>query len=107
MSTVISIKNFRKDLASYADAAERGKSFIVLRRSKPSFKIVPVSGNVEIEDEDIVETDILGFSNDDEIGIIFKKPFDPKVIINKIKILKDKIAFSKIYTNSFQNWPIR
>jgi antitoxin (DNA-binding transcriptional repressor) of toxin-antitoxin stability system len=46
-SQTISIKNLRASLSNIADEVEfRGKSFQVFRRSKPSFKIVPIDAEV-------------------------------------------------------------
>ena len=46
-SQTIAIKNLRASLSKIADEVEfRGKSFQVFRRSKPSFKIVPVDTEV-------------------------------------------------------------
>jgi len=50
--TTIAIKDFRNNLSSFADKAEKGESFIVFRRSKPAFKVVPV----EIETDEKWET---------------------------------------------------
>lgn len=47
MSTLISIKDFRKSLAVIADAVEQGESFLVMRRSKPAFKVEPVEAQGE------------------------------------------------------------
>lgn len=44
MTNSISIKQFRNNMAKIATEAEKGSSFIVIRRSKPSFKIVPFNG---------------------------------------------------------------
>lgn len=41
MSTLIGIKDFRASLADIADAVEKGESFLVMRRSKPIFKVEP------------------------------------------------------------------
>lgn len=42
-----SIKDLRQNLAEFADAAEKGEIITVFRRSKASFKIVPVDINTE------------------------------------------------------------
>ncbi len=44
----ISIKELRENLARVADRAERGETFRVIRRSKPSFIIM----NVGLDDSD-------------------------------------------------------
>lgn len=43
----ISIKNLRVSLAKVASLAEKGESFVVLRRSTPCFKIVPYTNTEE------------------------------------------------------------
>jgi len=39
MSTIIGIKDFRKSLATIADEVMKGKSYTVMRRSKPAFTV--------------------------------------------------------------------
>lgn len=41
MSTFIGIKDFRRSLTQVAKATEKGQQFIVMRRSKPAFMVVP------------------------------------------------------------------
>ena len=41
MSTIISMKDFRKSLAAVADAVTKGKTFLVMRRSQPAFMVKP------------------------------------------------------------------
>lgn len=40
--TVIGLKDLRENTESYIAAVEKGRSFTVVRRSKPIFKLVPV-----------------------------------------------------------------
>lgn len=42
MKNIVALKTFRQDVAKYADAVEKGNSFIIMKRSKPLFRIVPV-----------------------------------------------------------------
>lgn len=42
MSRIISMQDIRESLASIADRARAGESFVVVRNSKPAFRIVPV-----------------------------------------------------------------
>lgn len=42
MTKLIPIKEFRKNLAHYADLAEKGMTIVVIRRSEPSFKVIPL-----------------------------------------------------------------
>lgn len=41
MQAVIGLKELRQDTENYISQVESGKSFIVMRRSRPIFKIVP------------------------------------------------------------------
>lgn len=45
----ISIKELREQLSDIADRAERGESFRVIRRSKPSFIIMKIDTDVSEE----------------------------------------------------------
>lgn len=47
MKNTVSIKYLRNNMAEVASKVEKGESFVVMRRSKPSFKVVPV----DTEDE--------------------------------------------------------
>jgi len=68
---VIAIKNLRSSLSSIADEVEfRGKSFQVFRRSKPSFKIVPIEAEVS-EWETVVD-----FTTENGKGISIEKALD-------------------------------
>ncbi len=71
----IAIKNLRTSLATIADEVElNNKSFQVFRRSKPSFKIVPV--NSEIEEWETV----LDFTQENGQGV------DIDVVLNKLTV---------------------
>ncbi|MFH1024930.1 MAG: hypothetical protein V1809_16240 [Planctomycetota bacterium] len=41
MSKIISMQDIRVSLAAIADEAEAGESFVVIRNSKPAFRIEP------------------------------------------------------------------
>ncbi len=43
MDTLIAMQDIRNSLASIADRAEGGESFIVVRNSHPAFRIAPLS----------------------------------------------------------------
>lgn len=45
----ISIKELRQNLADVADRVEKGESFRVIRRSKPSFIIVKIDAEIPEE----------------------------------------------------------
>ena len=47
MSTLISIKDFRKTLADVADAVEKGETFTIMRRSRPAFVVKPFEEDEE------------------------------------------------------------
>ncbi len=55
MTQSTSIKELRANLAQIANAAESGTVFEVYRRSKPSFKIVPIDTPLENEWETVVD----------------------------------------------------
>lgn len=50
----ISIKELRSNLADYADRAERGETFRVIRRSKPSFILMKIDAEQPEEDWETV-----------------------------------------------------
>ncbi|MBI2099532.1 type II toxin-antitoxin system prevent-host-death family antitoxin [Candidatus Uhrbacteria bacterium] len=43
MNKIIGLKQLRNNVASYAKEVQRGKSFIVVKQSKPLFKITPLT----------------------------------------------------------------
>ena len=42
MNTIINLKELRQNVSKYAKRVNKGDSFIVMRRSKPLFRISPV-----------------------------------------------------------------
>ena len=42
MKNFITLKNLRENMQEYAQKVQKGNSFIVLKRSKPLFKISPI-----------------------------------------------------------------
>ena len=42
MKQIIGLKNFRQNIKKYHSAVQKGESFIVVRKSKPLFQIVPL-----------------------------------------------------------------
>lgn len=42
MEKIIGLKQLRENVSFYADEVQNGRSFIIIRRSRPLFKIVPV-----------------------------------------------------------------
>ncbi len=41
-NTIIALKEFRLNTQKYIDASEKGNSFIVVKRSRPVFRILPI-----------------------------------------------------------------
>ncbi len=42
MTTIVGLKELRENLGAYERRVQRGDSFIVMKRSKPIFKISPI-----------------------------------------------------------------
>ncbi len=49
LNDVIGVKELRLNLNQFIDAVEKGRSFTVVRRSKPVFKITPLNKEEEWE----------------------------------------------------------
>ena len=48
MDNIINLKNLRENMQEYAKKVQKGDSFIVFKKSKPLFKIIPIDdGNWE------------------------------------------------------------
>ena len=43
MASIISAKELRQHFGEIADRVEKGEEFVVLKRSKPLFRMVPIS----------------------------------------------------------------
>lgn len=43
MDNIIGLKELRENVAEYAKQISKGKSFVVVKQSKPLFKITPVT----------------------------------------------------------------
>ena len=50
---IIPIKNFRIHLTEYAELATNGQTFIVVKRSKPLFKIIPIKDTPTTKEKEI------------------------------------------------------
>ena len=48
METLIAMQDMRKELSAIADRATSGEMFIVLRNSRPAFRIVPFNASGEV-----------------------------------------------------------
>jgi len=42
MENIVTLKDLRENMQSYAQKVQKGHSFIVFKRSKPYFKIAPI-----------------------------------------------------------------
>ncbi|MCK5060216.1 MAG: type II toxin-antitoxin system prevent-host-death family antitoxin [Candidatus Pacebacteria bacterium] len=65
-NTIVGLKELRENLETYISQVSGGKSFMIVRRSKPVFKIVPP------ESDDQWET-VADFTNINKKGVIAKK----------------------------------
>ena len=43
MDNIINLKNLREHMQKYSEKVQKGDSFIVFKKSKPLFKIVPIN----------------------------------------------------------------
>ena len=50
MEKIIGLKDLRQNMAGYAQKIKKGQSFVVVKQSKPLFKIAPVYGEEEWEE---------------------------------------------------------
>lgn len=48
MKNIIGLKELRENVGVYAEEVKRGRSFIVVKRSKPIFKIAPPDEEAEL-----------------------------------------------------------
>lgn len=64
-TTIIGLKELRENTERYISAVKRGRSFTVIRRSKPIFRITPVD---EWGDEGVWET-VIDFRDINERGV--------------------------------------
>ena len=51
MATIIGLKELRENTEAVAERANRGETFVVVKRSKPIFRLVPVSETVPVDTE--------------------------------------------------------
>lgn len=63
MDKIIGLKDLRENLPAYAEKIERGACFIVVKKSKPLFRIGPVE-----EDESLWE-DVIDFTKIKKGGV--------------------------------------
>ena len=62
MESLIALKDLRLNMDKYATAVKAGKSFIVLKQSKPLFKLTPV-------DEDSSWEEVINFAKIKKGGV--------------------------------------
>jgi prevent-host-death family protein len=51
MATIIGLKELRENTEAVAERANRGESFVVVKRSKPIFRLVPITDSVPANEE--------------------------------------------------------
>ena len=66
MKNIIGLKELRENIASYAAEVKKGRSFIVVKRSRPIFKIAPPD-----EEESVWET-VIDFTTIKKGGVLAK-----------------------------------
>ncbi len=52
---ILSIRDLRQNLAKIADRVAKGEGFLVMRRSRPAFKIVPVNAVTDEQWETVID----------------------------------------------------
>lgn len=57
-NNIVGLRELRENLETYVSAVNKGRSFVVVRRSKPVFKISPPSDGQEMWEEIIDFTKI-------------------------------------------------
>ncbi len=50
MENLVALKDLRINMEKYIQGVEKGKSFIVLKQSKPIFKVAPVNNDEKWEE---------------------------------------------------------
>jgi prevent-host-death family protein len=65
MTTVIGLKDLRENTEQYISRVKKGRSFLVVRRSKPIFRVSPVD---EWGDEGVWET-VVDFTKINKNGV--------------------------------------
>ena len=67
MSSTINVKTLRHELGRIVERVKKGEHFLVLYRSRPAFRIVPLQGALHVggaEDDSLFEADAVGRSID-------------------------------------------
>jgi len=79
LEKIIGLKDLRLNTNSYINAVSKGRSFIVMRRSRPIFKVVPVD---EWGDEGVWET-VVDFTKIKKGGVPAKEVLKALLKIDK------------------------
>ena len=83
MEKLVGLKDLRQNMASYAQKVKKGQSFVVLKQSKPLFRISPV--------------DIWGDEGEWETIVDFTKINKDGVEINKVLSALKKMKKAQVY----------
>ena len=51
MDNIVNIKELRLNMDKYVNAVAHGKSFLVMKRSKPVFQLNPVPEEIDLKDD--------------------------------------------------------
>ena len=68
-NTIIGLKNLRENMDKYILQVKSGKSFIVIKKSEPVFKLVPID---RWGDEGLWET-VVDFTKVEKRGVSYQK----------------------------------
>ncbi len=55
MNNIVGVKELRENLSVYTDQVQRGKSFTIVRRSKPLFRMVPIDEDDDVNWERVID----------------------------------------------------
>ena len=83
MSQIIGLKQLRQNVAGYAKQVQKGKTFIVVKQSKPLFKLAPVDEVDEYEDA-------RGWRNVIDFTKIKKGGVDARVVLQALAELRNE-----------------
>lgn len=50
MENIVGLKELRQNMANYAIKVKKGQSFIVVKQSKPLFKIIPLEADLQSQE---------------------------------------------------------
>ncbi len=78
MAKIIGLKDLREHTGKYISQVAKGKSFTVVRRSKPVFKVVPVD---EWGDEGVWES-VVDFTKVKKSGVPIKEVIESLTRVN-------------------------